>query len=135
MTDDSAAEFDLCSLEELKEKGAMAFEFIHSKQGRHEIAVFWDGQEVGALENYCPHEGALLSYGLIENGEVICPLHSAVFDMKTGECLDKYTFDTVAYETEIRDGRVFVKAPNETRAEPYRPQAQWGPDGRPSAGS
>lgn len=115
MSDQTVTEFDLCSLEELQAKTAMSFEFIHPKMGRHEIGVFWDGENVGALDNYCPHEGALLSHGLVEAGEVICPLHSAVFDMKTGECLDKYTYDTVAYETEVRDGRVWVKAPGETR--------------------
>ena len=114
---DIATAFDLCSLEELKEKGGMSFEFVHPRYGRHEIGVFWDGETVGALDNYCPHEGALLSHGLIEPGQVICPLHSAVFDLATGECLDKYTYDTVAYETEVRDGRVYVKAPGERRAE------------------
>ena len=107
--------FDVCSLAELKQKGALRFELLDPKHGRHEIGVFWDGKGVHALENYCPHEFGLLSYGSIEPGIVVCPLHAAVFDLKTGECLDKYTFDTVAYETEVRDDRVFVKAPGEQR--------------------
>ena len=111
----SSEEFDLCSLDDLKGRTAMAFEFQHPKRGRHEIAVFWDGQQTGALDNYCPHEGAMLNHGFIEPGEVICPIHAAVFDIKTGECLDKYTWDAQAYETEVREGRVWVKAPGETR--------------------
>jgi len=107
--------FDLCSFDEIQEKGSMRFEFLDPKHGRHEIGLFWDGAGVYALENYCPHEYGLLTYGPIEPGIVVCPLHAAVFDLKTGECLDKYTFDTVAYETEVRDGRVFVKAPGEKR--------------------
>ena len=114
--------FELCDLEALQEKGALAFEFLHPKTGRHEIGVFWDGKDVYALENYCTHEGAMLSYGFIEPGEVICPLHSAVFDLKTGECLDKFTSDTVAYEAEVRDGRVWVVAPGESRLERRKPE-------------
>ncbi len=95
----------------------MAFEFEHPRLGRHEIAVFWDGERAGALDNYCPHEGAMLSYGVVAPGEVVCPLHGAVFDTRTGECLDKYTWDAQAFETSVRDGRVWVKAPGERRFE------------------
>ena len=79
-------EFDLCALDELREKAALAFEFEHPRFGLHEIAVFWDGERVGALDNYCPHEGAMLSHGVVELGQVVCPLHAAVFDVTTGEC-------------------------------------------------
>ena len=107
--------FDLCSLEELKAKGTLRFEFLDPKHGRHEIGLFWDGTNAYAIENYCPHEYGLLTYGAVENGTVVCPLHAAVFDLKTGECLDKYTYDAVAYETEVREGRVWVSAPGEER--------------------
>lgn len=40
-----------------------------------------------ALEDICPHAYALLSQGVIEGGSVECPLHGAVFDIKTGQCL------------------------------------------------
>ena len=121
MTLEPADRFDLCSLEALKEKGALPFDFVHPQLGRHEIAVFWDGKDVFALENYCTHEGSMLSYGYIEPGAVVCPLHAAVFDLKTGECLDRFTSDTVAYEAEVRDGRVWVVAPGESRAQGHSP--------------
>ncbi len=118
MTPEPTDRFDLCSLDDLKVKGALAFDFVHPELGRHEIAVFWDGADVFALENYCTHEGAMLSYGFIEPGEVVCALHAAVFDLRTGECLDRFTPNTVAYEAEARDGRVWVTAPGESRAQP-----------------
>ena len=110
---DSEFEYDLCSLEALKAKGALRFEFVGAKTGRHEIALFWDGERVTALDNYCPHMGGMLSHGFIEPGQVVCPLHMAVFDLATGECLDKYTDDTTPYETTVRDDRVWVTAPRE----------------------
>ena len=115
MSDTPDFDFDLCSLEELQQRFALSFEFVHPKRGRHEIGVFWDGTDAFALENYCPHEFGMLTHGFLEPGEVICPLHAAVFDLRTGECLDKYTYDTQAYATELRDGRVWVTAPDEAR--------------------
>ena len=63
----------------------------------------------------------MLSYGYIEPRQVVCPLHAAVFDLKTGVCLDDFTSDTVAYQAEVRDGRVWVVAPGETPIERWKP--------------
>lgn len=125
--------FDLCGLEELQAKGAIPFEFIHPRRGRHQIALFWDGETVGALDNFCPHEGAMLTYGLVEPGQVLCPLHSAVFDIRTGECLDRYTYDVRPYPVEVVDGRVWVEAPGERHTGPWQAKARWGADGHPRA--
>ncbi len=114
MTGQSDGWFDACSLEQLKEQSAIAFPFVHPKYGRHEVCLFWDGDGVYALENFCPHEGAMLSWGFIERGAVVCPLHAAVFDLETGECLDKYADDTTAYKTDVRDDRVWVNVPGQS---------------------
>jgi nitrite reductase (NADH) small subunit len=42
-----------------------------------------DGQ-LAALNNECPHHGALLSDGMIENGRVACAWHGWSFDPQTG---------------------------------------------------
>ena len=84
MSDIPDFDFDLCSLEELQQRFVLSFEFIHPKRGRHEIGVFWDGTNAFALENYCPHEFGMLTHGFLEPGEVTCPLHAAVFDLREG---------------------------------------------------
>lgn len=117
MTTDNSDEFDLCALDDLKQVGAKAFLFSHPNFGLHDIGVFWDGETVHALENSCPHMFGFLTDGAIEPGQVICPLHAAVFSLSTGECLDHYTDDTTAYITEVRNGRVWVRAPGEKRVE------------------
>ena len=120
MNPTSAQEFDLCSFEELQSKKTLSFQFEHPTLGRNEIAKEIEiGTEIEieneiALDNYCPHQGAMLSHGLIDPGEIICPLHSAVFDLQTGECLDKYTWDTTSYEVRIVDDRILVHIPNQT---------------------
>ena len=105
------SEYYLCPLSDLQEKGVLVIDFEHPKYRRWELAVFWDGERTGALDNFCPHQGAMLSYGLIEPGQIICPLHSAIFDIVTGECLDRYTYDTTAYETFVRGGEVWARLP------------------------
>ena len=41
--------------------------------------------ELAALENECPHRGAPLSEGTIEDGRIVCPWHAWSFDPKTGQ--------------------------------------------------
>ncbi len=61
----------------------------------YETDVEIDGQTVGVFEiegqyyalGACTHEQGPLSQGMIENGTVTCPWHSAVFDIRTGRCL------------------------------------------------
>jgi len=39
-----------------------------------------------AMENVCPHRGAPLNEGYIENGTLTCPWHAWQFDVRTGAC-------------------------------------------------
>ena len=115
--------FDLCSLLELRAAHGLAFDFVRSedaggpsaKVGRHRIAVFWDGYHVYASEDGCPHADASLAKGSMGQGLVMCNSHHAIFDLKTGECLDKYATDLTVYKAELRDGRVIAHAPGERR--------------------
>lgn len=109
--------FDLCSLQELRASHGLAFDFYNTRArvGRHRIAVYWDGYHVYASEDGCPHAAASLAKGSVGQELVMCNSHHAVFDLKTGECLDKYTVDITVYEAELRDGRVVVHAPGERR--------------------
>ncbi len=54
--------------------------------GDHRLALFNDSGEYYAIDDMCPHEGGSLSEGVLHAGRVICPLHSWVFDLRTGRC-------------------------------------------------
>jgi len=60
-----------------------------------EIALFNIGGEFYALDNACTHEQGSLAEGEIEGCEVTCPLHGAVFDIRTGEVLGPPAYDDV----------------------------------------
>ena len=53
-----------------------------------ELVLFRDDKgEIGLLGLHCPHRGASLEYGDIENGGLRCPYHGWLFDVG-GHCLD-----------------------------------------------
>ena len=64
------------------------------------FALFHD-PEAGfrATDDACPHEGASLADGTYHEGRVICPQHSWVFDVRTGECLRMPDVSLACYAT------------------------------------
>src|SRR5262249_12418160 len=51
------------------------------------IAVFQLDGKVFAIDDTCPHRGASLSEGRTHMGPVMCPWHSARFDLASGQHL------------------------------------------------
>jgi 5,5'-dehydrodivanillate O-demethylase len=43
---------------------------------------------LGLVAERCPHRGAALSYGMVDNGGIRCPYHAWKFD-KQGQCVDQ----------------------------------------------
>lgn len=56
-------------------------------QGRR-IAVFLKDGSYHAIDDFCPHMGASLAEGYLDNGGVICPWHAWKFCVETGTWLD-----------------------------------------------
>ena len=52
--------------------------------GEIKVGIFQLNGNYFAIENVCPHAYALLTEGFVEDGTVECPLHEAIFDIKTG---------------------------------------------------
>ncbi len=73
-----------------------------------EYALFNVNGELHAIDNECPHRGAPLGAGLLENGKVHCPLHGWAFDPKTGACETKLGCEIKTYPTKIENGAVFL---------------------------
>lgn len=60
------------------------------------VAVFNLDGEYHAIENVCTHEYAELTDGDLEGDEIVCPLHGARFDIRTGEALTPPAYEPVA---------------------------------------
>jgi nitrite reductase (NADH) small subunit len=75
-----------------------------------DIAVFrTSGDEVFALHNRCPHKGGPLSEGIVSGRVVVCPLHSWVIDLATGEATAPDEGCTRPVESRIENGEVWLR--------------------------
>lgn len=76
-------------------------------QGR-EFALYNVGGEFFAIDDICPHKGASLGAGFMDNGRVFCPLHAWEFDVKTGACLNNCEKPVRTYPTRVVNGWVEI---------------------------
>ena len=74
------------------------------------IAICKVEDEAFVINDICTHEHAFLSDGVIEDGCVECPLHQALFDVRTGKALTAPAIvDVKTYLTKIENNVVFVQ--------------------------
>ena len=53
------------------------------------IALFRQGNEVYAVEDFCPHQGGQMADALVQDGIVTCPLHAWQFRLADGANVDE----------------------------------------------
>jgi nitrite reductase/ring-hydroxylating ferredoxin subunit len=51
------------------------------------VGIYEVDGELHAVEDTCPHAAAMLTQGFADGCEVECPLHNAVFDVRSGRHL------------------------------------------------
>lgn len=62
-----------------------------------------------ASDDKCPHQFESLSKGSVNYiGEIICPLHSYRYDLKTGRECQMRTADLKTYPVEINNNGLFI---------------------------
>ncbi len=65
-----------------------------------------------AVEELCPHSGAALSEGDLYGEEVECPLHSSMFNVKTGKVLSPPADeDLKAYQVRVEGNDILLGPP------------------------
>ena len=80
--------------------------------GDVQIALVRLEDGIHAINDVCTHEYALLSEGYCEDGKLECPLHQAMFDIRTGKALSEPAeVDVATYPVKVEDGAVFVELP------------------------
>ena len=78
--------------------------------GSKPIAIFRLKDGYFAIEDVCSHEEASLSEGEIDNSKVECPLHGAIFDIKTGKNLTlPAVLPVKSYQVKIENGDIFLE--------------------------
>jgi nitrite reductase/ring-hydroxylating ferredoxin subunit/DMSO/TMAO reductase YedYZ heme-binding membrane subunit len=76
--------------------------------GGERIAVFRDGDQIGALTNLCAHQNGPLGEGCIVNGLVTCPWHGYEYRLADGRAPPPFTEKLATYRVRLRDGMIEV---------------------------
>ena len=97
----------LCTLDELTDGKGKYVEV----DGFH-LAVFLNGDQVAVIDSTCPHAGANIADGFIEDGCAICPWHYWAFRLDNGQLRDSPGVAVRKYPTRIfpHNDRQFVQA-------------------------
>ncbi|MEC7765139.1 MAG: non-heme iron oxygenase ferredoxin subunit [Pseudomonadota bacterium] len=96
---------EVASASDLGEDEMTAF-----REGDVEIAIYRLEDGFYATTNICTHQYAQLTEGYIEDGMIECPLHQALFDIRTGKAQGGLAkVDLSTYPVKVEDGRVLVE--------------------------
>jgi nitrite reductase (NADH) small subunit len=79
--------------------------------GNKLIAVFRDKGRYFAISDVCPHMGAALSGGHVENGTVTCPWHAWRFRLADGAWADYPKVKIDCYPVRIVGDEIQVEVP------------------------
>src|SRR5947209_10241258 len=75
------------------------------------VAVFRQNGQFFAIDDVCPHMGASLSGGYVENGIVTCPWHAWRFRLADGAWADSPRIKIGCYPVRVVDGSVQIQVP------------------------
>jgi len=92
------------ALASIPDKGAC----IVTAPGGERIAVFRDGNEIGAVTNLCAHQNGPLGEGRIIDGCITCPWHGYQYRLADGCAPPPFTEKLVTHRVRIEDGLVKV---------------------------
>jgi len=81
---------------------------IVAAPGGERIAVFRDGNQVGALTNLCAHQNGPIGEGRIIDGCVTCPWHGYQYRLVDGCAPPPFTEKLATYPVRLRNGNVEV---------------------------
>ncbi len=93
---------------EIPEGRGMAFQV-----GNKMVAVFNDGGQYYAIDDCCPHMGASLAEGFLEEGTVACPWHDWRFCVHDGTWCDNRRIKIDRFDVRLQGDEIQVRTPEE----------------------
>ncbi len=94
-----------------------------------DVAVFLVGGHYYAIDDLCPHAGASLSGGPVEDGIVTCPWHYWRFRLSDGAWADNPRVKTGWYPVRVVGDEIWLDVPEKTV--PVSPPPPCPPGGCP----
>jgi nitrite reductase (NADH) small subunit/3-phenylpropionate/trans-cinnamate dioxygenase ferredoxin subunit len=90
------------------------------------VAVFNTEKGYTAIDDFCPHMGASLAGGYVEDGVVTCPWHAWRFDVCDGTWCDNPKVKIDAFEVRVEGDEVQVRQAIKLVAKPDQGAASTG---------
>ena len=82
------------------------------------VAVFLTNGEYSAINDVCPHMGASLATGYVEDNAVTCPWHAWRFCVYDGKWCDNPKIKIDAFEVRVQGDEIQVRVPPKVSAAP-----------------
>ncbi len=99
---------DLAGVDELPAKG-----FVVREVGELEVLIAQVKGEIYAVENLCSHAFARFDEGRLRGIRLMCPLHGACFDIRSGEALGLPASSPIrSFDVRVDGNRVLVAVPD-----------------------
>ncbi len=94
----------ICRTSEISPEKPYLFNLTDNEQ----MVIFQVEQNYYALENRCPHAGALLHEGIIEGQILTCIWHGWKFDLDSGQSLNEYWARIKTYGINVKNNEVYL---------------------------
>lgn len=100
---------------------------IPEKQGKsfvvggRTVAVFCENGQYYAIDDFCPHMGASLAGGVVDDGAVLCPWHAWCFSIKDGTWLNNKKLKVDAFQVRVEGDEIQVLVPEKAPPPPLNP--------------
>lgn len=118
---DAEAAMDVCSEDELDRSGRLV---VRLSDPPIDVLVIRTRRQVFAVENRCPHLGALLDGGKVGGRTITCTAHGRRFDLASGRCAtgpDRQGATLMTMRTWLDGGRVWLAAPGRVGSQGIAP--------------
>ncbi|MCR9291173.1 MAG: nitrite reductase small subunit NirD [bacterium] len=86
--------------------------------GKRMVAVFLSQGKYFAIDDFCPHQGASLAEGYVENCAVACPWHHWRFSIEDGSWLDNPKISIDTFRVRVMNGNIQIQEPVEASPKP-----------------
>ena len=83
------------------------------RAGERRVALFFVDGQYYAMDDYCPHMGAPLFTGDVNEGQVVCDRHLWAFNLATGVCPDAPSLKAEVFPVRIVGDEIQVDVPPE----------------------
>jgi nitrite reductase/ring-hydroxylating ferredoxin subunit/alkylhydroperoxidase/carboxymuconolactone decarboxylase family protein YurZ len=94
---------DVIALDELAD-GEVTY---RDSDGRS-VFIYRSGDDLRVYDSRCPHQVTNIPHLALEGNRLTCPKHQWVFDIASGECIDKGNRPLHRFEHKVEDGRVLA---------------------------